>query len=102
VVAERAIPARTQVTICSALVLLTCLTIGLSFLHLPAAGHLSLGLTIGLCKASLVVLFFMHVLHSDRLTWIVIAVVCVWLLILFALTLTDYLTRGIVPNMPGH
>jgi cytochrome c oxidase subunit 4 len=100
--AQRAIAARTHVVICVALVLLTCLTVGLSFLHLPAVGHLSLGLTIGLCKAALVVLFFMHALHSDRLTWIVIAVVCVWLLILFALTLTDYLTRGIVPHMPGH
>ncbi|TMQ35631.1 MAG: hypothetical protein E6K70_01165 [Planctomycetota bacterium] len=60
------------------------------------------GLIIGLCKASLVVLFFMHALVSSRLTWIVIAVSGFWLGLLLVLTLCDYLTRGMVPFMPGH
>jgi hypothetical protein len=32
----------------------------------------------------------------------VILVSIAWLLILFSLTYTDYLTRGALPQMPGH
>jgi len=100
--AHRAIRARTYVVVCVLLVLLTFLTVGVSFLRLPGAWHVALGLTIAVCKAALVVLFFMHALVSGRLTWIVIAVVCFWVVILFALTLGDYFSRGLVPFMPGH
>lgn len=51
-------------------------------------------LTVACAKALLVVLFFMHVRWSTRLTWIVAASGFVWLLIMFGLTLSDYLTRG--------
>jgi cytochrome c oxidase subunit 4 len=45
-------------------------------------------------KALLVILFFMHVRWSTRLTWVVVASGFFWLLILFGLTMMDYLTRG--------
>jgi cytochrome c oxidase subunit 4 len=51
-------------------------------------------LLIASVKALLVVLFFMHVRWSTRLTWVVAASGFVWLIILFGLTMTDYLTRG--------
>ena len=51
-------------------------------------------LLIATCKASIVVLFFMHVKYSPRLTWIVVIGGFFWLAILLALTLGDYLTRG--------
>ena len=60
------------------------------------------GMAIAVCKASLVVLFFMHVLVSPRLTWVVIAVACFWLAILFMLTMNDYFSRGMLPYTPGH
>ena len=44
-------------------------------------------------KAALVILFFMHVIHSTRLTWVVIISSFVWLGVLFVLTFADYLTR---------
>ena len=50
-------------------------------------------LTIAVTKATLVVLFFMHVRYSNHLTWAVIAGGVFWLLILLALTMNDYLTR---------
>ncbi len=84
------------------LVLLTGLTVGISFIPLASGWHLTAGLTIGLAKAILVALFFMHVLHSPRLTWIIIAAAALWLLILISLTLTDYVSRGAIPGMPGH
>jgi cytochrome c oxidase subunit 4 len=51
-------------------------------------------LTIACAKALLVVLFFMHVRWSSRLTWVVAGSGFVWLLIMFGLTMFDYLSRG--------
>ena len=51
-------------------------------------------LTIAVFKAALVVLFFMHVKYSTRLTWAVVAGSIFWLGILLALTMSDYLTRA--------
>jgi len=51
-------------------------------------------LGIAITKALLVILFFMHVRWSTRLTWLVVASGFFWLLILFGITMTDYLTRG--------
>jgi cytochrome c oxidase subunit 4 len=100
--AERAFGSGTYVGICIVLVLLTLLTVGVSFVNLPIVWHLTAGLTIGAAKAALVVLFFMHALRSGRVTWMVIAVTLLWVVVLFALTLADYLSRGQVPHMPGH
>jgi cytochrome c oxidase subunit 4 len=55
-------------------------------------------LAIACTKAALVVLFFMHVRWSSRLTWVVAASGFFWLLILFGLTMQDYVTRGAVPG----
>ncbi len=99
---ERTISVRTYVLVGVVLVLLTFLTVGLSFWHLPPLWHIVMGLSIGLLKAALVVLFFMHVAVSPRLTWIVLAVTCFWLGILLVLTLSDYFSREMVPGMFGH
>jgi cytochrome c oxidase subunit 4 len=100
--AEQVISSRTYVLVCAALILLTILTVGFSFAHVSGIWHIAVGLLIALVKASLVILFFMHALISPRLTWIVIAVAVFWLGILLVLTLTDYVSRGMVPFMPGH
>jgi cytochrome c oxidase subunit IV len=55
-----------------------------------------IALTIACTKATLVVLFFMHVRYSSKLTMITVAAGFFWLLILITLSLTDYLTRGAV------
>jgi cytochrome c oxidase subunit 4 len=100
---ERTISVATYVIICTLLVLLTFLTVGVSFIPFQEGiWHYIIGLIIGACKASLVVLFFMHVIISPRLTWAVILVVCFWVAILVILTGADYVTRGIIPHMPGH
>jgi cytochrome c oxidase subunit IV len=51
-------------------------------------------LAIACTKAALVVLFFMHVRWSTRLTWVVAMSGFFWLLILFTLGMADYLSRG--------
>ena len=50
-------------------------------------------LAIAVFKATLVVLFFMHVRHSTRLTWAVVLGSLFWFGILITLTMTDYLSR---------
>jgi cytochrome c oxidase subunit 4 len=100
--AERTISVGTYVVICIVLVLLTVLTTAVSFAQLPPLWHLVAGMVIAACKATLVVLFFMHALISPRVTWIVILVSCFWVGILFVLTLSDYFSRGMIPFTPGH
>ena len=62
-------------------------TIDLGMMNTPIA------LFIATIKAVLVILFFMHVIHSTRLTWVVVIASFLWLGVLFVLTFADYLTR---------
>lgn len=58
-------------------------------------------LSIAVFKATLVVLFFMHVRYSSHLTRVVVAAGLFWLAILITLTLGDYMTRNLhMPNPP--
>ena len=52
-------------------------------------------LTIAVIKATLVILYFMHVRYSNKLTIITVCAGFFWLLILITLSLSDYLTRAL-------
>jgi hypothetical protein len=52
-------------------------------------------ISIAITKATLVVLFFMHVKYSSRLTKLFVGMAFFFLLTLFGLTMTDYLSRGL-------
>jgi cytochrome c oxidase subunit IV len=59
-------------------------------------------LAIAACKATLVILFFMHVRYSSNLTKIVVVAGLFWLAILLSLTLSDYKTRNLyIPSPPA-
>ena len=81
----------------AALIVGTALTVGVAFIDLGVLNNV-LMLSIAMTKALLVVLFFMHVRWGTRLTWVVAASGFFWLLILFGLTMTDYLSRTWVPG----
>jgi cytochrome c oxidase subunit IV len=51
-------------------------------------------LAIAVTKMMLVILFFMGVRWSSRLTWVVAGSGFFFLLIMFSITMSDYLTRG--------
>ena len=53
-----------------------------------------MALGIAILKATLVILFFMHVKYSSRLTKLICGTAFFFLVILFGLTLSDYLSRG--------
>jgi cytochrome c oxidase subunit 4 len=78
-----------------ALVVLTLLTCGLSFVP-HFAFHTSVGLAIASAKVILILLFFMHLLHSSRITWLALTAGLLWLALLIGLTTADYLTRAVL------
>jgi cytochrome c oxidase subunit IV len=71
----------------------TFLTVLVAFFDLGALNNVVM-LTIACVKALFVILYFMHVRWSSRLTWVVAGSGFVWLLILFSFTLSDYMSRG--------
>jgi cytochrome c oxidase subunit IV len=77
----------------AALIALTAATVGLSYVEL-GVWHGPVGLGIAGAKAMLIVLFFMHLVRSPRLTWAVAVSGVFWLVLLIALTLADVLTRA--------
>ena len=84
------------------LLLLLLLTWGLAQLDLGPFNIVA-ALTIAVAKMLLVILFFMHVRYSPRLTWIFVAAGFIWLGIMLDLTLSDYFTRGLVRDpFPYH
>lgn len=58
-------------------------------------------LVIATLKATTVILFFMHVKYSTRMTQIVIVSALFFLFLLLGLTLTDYLSRAWM-SYPNH
>jgi cytochrome c oxidase subunit 4 len=58
-------------------------------------------LTIAVTKAILVVLFFMHIRYSTRLTKLVVVGGFVWLALLIGLTMLDVTTRTWIPIPPN-
>ncbi len=90
---------RTNITVFIALLILLFATVGGAFL--PSGPlHLPVALTIATAKAVLIGLFFMHLYYRHQLTWVVSIASLLWLGILLALTLSDFLSRGWV-NIPG-
>jgi cytochrome c oxidase subunit 4 len=86
------VPKSTYYLIFLALMVGTAVTWWVATIDLGAMNNVIM-LTIAVTKATLVVLFFMHVKYSDRLTWTVIIGSVFWLAILLALTMNDYFTR---------
>ncbi len=93
---EHIVPTRVYYTIFAVLLLCTYLTVQIAYFDLGTLNTIA-ALVIAAFKAVLVVLFFMHVRYSTRLTWAVAAGGLFWLLILLGLTMSDYLTRAWQP-----
>src|SRR5258705_13909191 len=87
-------PTSTYFAIFGALMLGTALTVGAAFIDFPAQLNFPIALAIAVTKATLVVLFFMHVKYGSRLTKLVGGTAFFFLGIMLTLTLTDYLSRG--------
>ncbi|MBB6146456.1 cytochrome c oxidase subunit 4 [Silvibacterium bohemicum] len=75
------------------LLLCTALTVGASYLEMGIFNPI-VALGIAVFKAVIVVLFFMHVKYSSKLTKLTVAAGFFTFIVLITMTLTDYLSRA--------
>jgi len=101
---EHIVPVRVYVTIFLVLLVGTALTVLAAFQDFSVRlgtheipFNTVIALAIAVTKATFVVLYFMHVRYSSRLVWVVVTSALFWLAIMFALTFSDYWTRGWLP-----
>ena len=87
------LPKRVYYTIFAILMFCTYLTVQIAFFDLGRLNAVA-ALAIAAFKATIVILFFMHVKYSTRLTWAVVLGSIFWFGILIVLTMSDYLTRA--------
>jgi cytochrome c oxidase subunit 4 len=83
-----------------ALIVLTWVTTLVSRIDM-GRWNIFVALAIAIVKASLVVLFFMHVYYSTRLTKMIVASGLFWLILLLFITMADLWTRGWM-GVPGR
>jgi cytochrome c oxidase subunit 4 len=76
------------------LMVLTAVTVGVAYIDL-GRWNTVVALAIACFKAMIVVLYFMHVKYSTRLIKLTVIAGLYWMVILFGLTLGDYLTRAL-------
>ena len=84
-----------------ALLVMTLATAVAAFIDLGGNLNTVVAMLIAACKALLVILFFMHVRYSSRLTWVFVGAGFFWLMILLSLTLADVLSRRWLPTVVG-
>jgi cytochrome c oxidase subunit 4 len=96
---EHVVPVLAYVAVYVALLVLTASTVAAAYVDLGPV-HLAVSLGIAVVKALLIIAIFMHVRYSQPLVWVFACAAFLWLAILIALSLADFLTRGLVP-IPG-
>ncbi|MFN0007847.1 MAG: cytochrome C oxidase subunit IV family protein [Planctomycetota bacterium] len=90
---EHIVPLKTYYAIFAALLVGTAVTVGVAFLDLGPMNTV-VAITIAVIKALLVILYFMHVKYSSRLTWVFAGAGFAWLVLMIGLTIADFDTRG--------
>jgi cytochrome c oxidase subunit 4 len=96
---EHIVPRKIYFAVAAALMVLLVATYAAAQVDLGPF-NIVVALAIAFTKAILVVLFFMEVRWSSRLTWVVAAAGVLWLALLIGGTLDDFLTRAhILPGM---
>jgi len=87
---------KTYITVFIALAVLTVLTVGVSYFHLPPVLAIGVALLIAAFKGSLVAGFFMHLFHERKLIyWVLVLTVIFFLVLLFYPTISDWDQRKI-------
>jgi len=83
---------RTYIIVWIALLILTVLTWGVSYINL-GMGNVAVALLIASLKAALVALFFMHLRFENRLVWAFALVPLLFLALIIFGTLADTMSR---------
>lgn len=94
---QHVVDKKTYFLVFAGLIILTLVTASVATIDLGPM-NIVVALVIAMGKATLVVLFFMHLRWSTRLVHMVAVASLFWLAILIALTLSDYRTRHWTPS----
>ena len=93
--AHRIVPVSTYLMVFGALLLLTGLTVFAAFHHLGDPWNDVVALSIAVTKATLVVLFFMHVKYSTAMVRLTVLAALFFLVTLLGITWSDYWARRV-------
>lgn len=86
-------PRKVYYAVFAALMVFTAVTVAVAYLDLGPLSTI-VAMAIASTKATLVMLYFMHLRYSSRLTWIMVATAVAWLAILIITVMSDYMSRG--------
>ena len=95
------LPVRKYVAVWIALMVLTVVTVKVSYFNFGIM-NLVVAMGVATLKASLVVLFFMHLKYDEKFNAIIFAGSLTFLTIFFVLTLADTMERGKVDPLEAH
>jgi cytochrome c oxidase subunit 4 len=84
---------KTYFMVFGALMVMTIITVAVSYLHLPTHLAIVVALAIATFKGSLVALFFMHLNHERRLVYWVLMLTVVFFAVLMLVPLATNLDR---------
>lgn len=84
---------KTYLMIFGALMVLTMVTVGVSYLHLPVAMAIAVALVVATIKGSLVALYFMHLNHERKLVYYVLALTAVFFIFMMFVPLLTNLDK---------
>jgi cytochrome c oxidase subunit 4 len=73
------------ITVFVALMVLTIVTVAISYLHLPIAMAVTVALLVATVKGSLVACYFMHLISEKKLIYAVLALTVIFFIVLLAL-----------------
>lgn len=88
------LPLSTYFAVFGALLVLTVLTVVVSVIGLPQPAAIIVAMVVALVKASLVVLWFMHLKYDDRFYSLIFIISIFFLVLFFVFTAFDVLSRG--------
>jgi len=78
---------KTYIMVFGALIFLTIVTVGISYIHLPVEQAVLLALTVATIKASLVSLFFMHLSNEKKIIYGTLGLTGIFFVFLMSITL---------------
>jgi cytochrome c oxidase subunit 4 len=94
-------PLRVYLTVAAALLILTALTVKISQINL-GGWNLVAALAIATIKATLVALFFMHLLYDKKIYMIIFVIAIVFLAVFISLTMFDTMERGAINQIQAR
>ena len=91
---------KTYFMVFGALMVLTIITVGVSYVHLPIAAAVTVALIVATIKGSLVALYFMHLSNERKVIyWVLALTVIFFVFLMFVPLLTN--SDKIIGTIPG-